>query len=134
MAIEGQIARIIDEGALIVNRGAKDGVTAGTRFAVFVQVEDVVDPETGKSLGKWELVKGEIQARHVQESMAICAPAVQAAAAAQSDPTYTLSASMIEASLAVSGSSGKLNVDRSQVSGKPAAGPIRVGDRVRSIG
>lgn len=133
MAIEGQVARIVDEGALIVNRGAKDGVTAGMRFAVFVQAEDVLDPETGKSLGKWELVKGEIQARHVQESMTICAPAEKPAAPIQTDPTYTLSASMIEASLAA-GSGAKLNVDRSQVSGKPAAGPIRVGDRVRSIG
>ncbi|HOX07149.1 MAG TPA: hypothetical protein PK280_12165, partial [Planctomycetota bacterium] len=74
MAIEGQVARILDESALIVNRGAKDGVTQGMRFAVLVQVEDVIDPETKKSLGKWELVKGEILASHVQDSMSICAP------------------------------------------------------------
>jgi len=132
MAIEGQVARIIDESALIVNRGAKDGVSQGMRFAVLVQVEDVVDPETGKSLGKWELVKGEVLASHVQDNMAICSP-VPRPASPMADPTYTLSASMIEASLAA-GSGGKLNVDRSQLSGRPAAGPIRVGDLVRSVG
>jgi len=132
MAIEGQVARILDESALIVNRGAKDGVTQGMRFAVLVQVEDVIDPETKKSLGKWELVKGEILASHVQDSMSICAP-VPRPASPTADPTYTLSASMIEASMA-GGSGDKLNVDRSQLSGRPAAGPIRVGDLVRSVG
>jgi hypothetical protein len=132
MAIEGQIARIIDESALIVNRGAKDGVIQGMRFAVFVQVEDVIDPETQKSLGKWELVKGELLASHVQEGMAICTP-VPRPASPTADPTSTLRASMIEASFSA-GSGEKLNVDRSQLSGRPAAGPIRVGDRVRSVG
>ena len=131
MTIEGQVARIIDESALIINRGAKDGVTQGMRFAVFVEVEDVVDPETKKSLGRWELVKGQILAGHVQEGMAICSAVPKAQAAA--DPTYTLSASMIEASLGA-GSGDKLNVDRGQLSGRPAAGPIRVGDKVRSVG
>jgi len=131
MAIEGQVARIIDESALIVNRGAKDGVTPGMRFAVFAQVEEVIDPETKKSLGKWELVKGQVLASHVQDSMTICA-AVPKPASPMADPTYTLSASMIEASMA--GSGDKLNVDRAQLSGRPAAGPIRVGDQVRSVG
>jgi len=132
MAVEGQVARIIDETALIINRGAKDGVAQGMRFAVFVEVEDVVDPETKKSLGKWELVKSEVVAGHVQEHMTICAPAPRPKAPA-ADPTYTLSASMIEASLGA-GAAEKMSVDHSQVSGRPAAGPIRVGDRVRSVG
>jgi hypothetical protein len=131
MAIEGQVARIIDESALIINRGAKDGVAPGMRFAVFAQVEDVIDPETKKSLGKWELVKGQVLAGHVQDTMTICSP-VPKPASPTADPTYTLSASMIEASMA--GSGDKLNVDRSQLSGRPAAGPIRVGDQVRSVG
>lgn len=130
MSIEGQVAKILDESALIINRGAREGVRAGMRFAVFVEVEDVPDPATGKSLGKWEMVKAEVVAAHVQESMAVCA-AAPPAAAPQSD-TYTLSASMVEASLAGGGRT-RLNVDRGQVSGRPAAGPVRVGDRVRSL-
>ena len=132
MAVEGQVAKIIDETALIINRGSKDGVTQGMCFAVFVEVEDVVDPETKKSLGKWELVKSQVVAGHVQEGLSICAPAPRPKAPA-ADPTYTLSASMIEASLGTGGAE-KMSVDRAQLSGRPAAGPIRVGDHVRSVG
>ena len=130
MAIEGQIARIVDESALIINRGAAQGVKPGMRFAVFAEVEDVADPASGESLGKWELVKGLIAAAHVQEKMSVCAPAPKEPR--KRDDTHTLSYEMVAVSMS-GGEGGRLDVDRAQISGRPAAGPIKVGDRVRSV-
>jgi len=129
MAIEGQIAKIVDESALIINRGSTHGVGAGMRFAVFVEVEDVPDPATGQSLGKWELVKGLLVAAHVQDNMTVCAPA--APETGGKEESIVLSAEMVAVSMP-GPAPGKLEVDRSQASGRPAAGPVRVGDRVRS--
>ena len=74
MPVEGTIAKIVDRSMVIVNRGSKDGVKLGMKFVVFAEADDITDPETGKPLGKWELVKGYIQAAHVQEAMATCSP------------------------------------------------------------
>jgi hypothetical protein len=130
MAVEGVIARIVDESTLIVNRGSEHGVKTGARFSVFAEVEEVADPQTGEELGKWELVKGVIVAAHVQEKMSVCGPIPPEAV--QRDDTHTLSYEMVAVSMARS-SGQKLNVDRSQMTGRPAAGPIRVGDRVRAV-
>ncbi|MHC4914137.1 MAG: hypothetical protein ACYTGB_01490 [Planctomycetota bacterium] len=131
MSIEGLVARIVDESALIINRGAEHGVRAGMRFAVFAEVEDVADPETGEPLGKWELVKGLVAAAHVQERMSVCGPLP--AEAVGRDDTHTLSYEMVAVSMSLGKGEGRLDVDRSQASGRPKAGPIKVGDRVRSV-
>ena len=130
MGIEGQVAGIVDESALIINRGAKQGVKAGMRFAVFAEVEEVTDPDSGETLGKWELVKGVVAAAHVQEKMTVCAPIPPKAV--KHDDTHTLSYEMVAVSMAGHGEE-KLNVDRAQMTGRPAAGPIKVGDRVREV-
>jgi hypothetical protein len=130
MAVEGQVAGIIDETTLIINRGAEHGVKAAMRFAVFAEVEEVTDPQTGEALGKWELIKGVVAAAHVQEKMTVCAPLPREAV--ERDDTHTLSYEMVAVSMA-GGGAEKLNVDRAQMSGKPTAGPIKVGDRVRQV-
>ena len=65
--VKGKIAKIIDESTVILNVGAKDGVTSGMRFVIYEEGEEVQDPDTGDSLGAWEVVKGEVAAKHVQE-------------------------------------------------------------------
>jgi hypothetical protein len=95
----------------------------------------VTDPETGESLGNWELVKGRLVAAHVQERMTVCAPEPGAGAAGgEADPsTNVLSAKLVRDSMSRAPAE-KLNVNRSEVSGMPSAKPIAVGDRVRSVG
>ncbi len=137
MAIEGIIARIVDQSAVVINRGAKAGVKLGMKFVVFSQADEITDPETGQALGRWELVKGYIQAAHVQEAMTSCSPATPPGeeAAAEEDSTRTLSSEMIAVSRLGRRrpSAAALNVNASQMAGRPAAGPVSVGDRVRSL-
>jgi hypothetical protein len=105
------------------------------RFVAYAEVEDVADPETGESLGKWELVKGRLLAAHVQERMTVCAPEPESATAAEGQGDRVLSWEMVAVSMMDrkrAGSSG-LKVDASQMSGLPEAGPVRVGDPVRSL-
>jgi len=137
MPIEGKIAKILDEYRVIINRGAADGVKAGMCFVIFSEVDEVSDPETGRSLGRWEMVKGRLAAGHVQEHMAVCSPEEPPANPQEKrDPsTNVLSAQMIAVSMQGPGGAAgaKLNVDHSAVSGLPVAKPVTVGDRVRSV-
>ena len=135
MAIEGRVARILTDESLVINRGSSHGVRAGMRFVVFAELDEVKDPETGGSLGRLELVKGRLVASHVQETMTTCVAEREAAPPALGDDPsqHTLSAEMVAVSM-ISGrrAGAKLNVDRASVSGVPRAGPIAVGDKVRS--
>ena len=137
MSVEGRIARIVDRSAVIINRGSKDGVKPGMRFVVFTEEDEVTDPQTNEVLGKWELVKGYVKAEHVQERMTSCSPAPPPGEGAreEEDPTKTLSSEMIAVSRLDRRrpSERVLEVSPSQISGRPAAGPVSVGDRVRSV-
>lgn len=54
---------------VIINRGSNHGVQKGFRYLVFGLGEELVDPETGKSLGIPEDVRGRGIATHVQEEI-----------------------------------------------------------------
>ena len=56
MPIIGKVAKILDEVKVVINRGSKDGVKPGMRFVAYAEADEVTDPDTGESLGKWELV------------------------------------------------------------------------------
>jgi hypothetical protein len=56
--IRGQVAQVLNERELVINRGSDDGVKAGMRFAILNrQGTDIRDPETGESLGSVEIEK-----------------------------------------------------------------------------
>jgi hypothetical protein len=135
MRIEGRVARILTDEGIVINRGSDHGVREGKRFVVFTELDEVEDPESGDSLGKLELVKARIVASHVQERMAVCTAEPPARPAEAEDPMHhTLSSEMVAVSmLAGRREPGKLPVDRSAATGLPRAGPISVGDRVRSV-
>lgn len=69
------IQKISFSDKLVVNRGSLDGVKIGNRFLVYaVSSEDILDPETGESLGRLEIVRGRGVVTHVQERMATLQP------------------------------------------------------------
>lgn len=138
MAIEGKIAKIIDEQHVVINVGRTQGVRDGMKFSVFALGDVVTDPENGAPLERWEIPKGTIIAAHVQEKISVCtSDAPEKKADPSVDPTtQTLSADMIYVSKRREqrgeGAPGKLNVNRAQMDGMPEIGPISVGDLVRS--
>ena len=130
MAITGKVAKIVDETTVVITVGAKDGVKDGMRFVIVTEGGEVKDPDTGESLGNWEVVKGRLVAAHVQEKMTVCV--AELPKSEEGSGTRTLSAAMIEVSMP-GRLTGKLNVLPGEASGSPEVGPVRVGDRVRSV-
>jgi hypothetical protein len=71
--IEGRVAQILNERELVINRGRQHGVVIGMQFAVLaVDAVNVVDPETGESLGALDRPKVRVQVTEVQEKFSIC--------------------------------------------------------------
>ena len=64
-----QVVAVLDEYKIVINRGSRDSVEVGDRFLVFLLGENIIDPETGESLGHLEIVRGKARASHVQERL-----------------------------------------------------------------
>ena len=134
MAVTGRVARILSDERVVINCGSSHGVKTGDRFVVFAEGDEVKDPETGQPLGRIEIVKAHVVAAHVQEKMTTCVAEPEGGTESPEDPRHhTLSAEMVAVSM-LSGrhKAGKIDVDMSAAAGTPRAGPVTVGDRVRS--
>ncbi|MEB3160300.1 MAG: hypothetical protein VKL20_02435 [Synechocystis sp.] len=58
-AFPAKVAKVIDDYKLVINRGKEHGIREGQRVLIYkVDDEQIVDPDTGESLGSLELVKG----------------------------------------------------------------------------
>ncbi|HRU07181.1 MAG TPA: hypothetical protein P5137_15550, partial [Candidatus Brocadiia bacterium] len=134
--VEGKIARILSESHVVINIGAQQGVKEGMVFTILAQGDEVKDPDTGETLGRWEVSKGKIVATNVQDRLSTC-EAYEAPRQDWSggDPsTRVLSADMIEVAMrpeTISGKKAVLDVNRRDVCGMPRISPVAVGDKVR---
>lgn len=135
--IEGKIAKILDDSNLVINVGRGQGVKEGMLFVIYTSGgEEVKDPDTGRSLGVLEVVKGYVSAVHVQDNLSLCTSAILRKGAEEGGAgVQTLSGAMMAESLGYRASAGeyRLSVNPSQVSGMARVGPVSVGDKVRSI-
>lgn len=61
-----KVAHVISELRVVINKGSNAGIKMNQRFLLYTIGEDIVDPDTGQSLGKLELVKGTGRVTHVQ--------------------------------------------------------------------
>lgn len=66
-----RVASIQDNFRVVINAGSDDGVDEDMEFVIYSPGEEIIDPETGKSLGKLEKVKGRIEIVHVQPTMSV---------------------------------------------------------------
>ena len=73
-AIRGKIAAAVDETKVVINRGARDGVTRDMKFAVYLTVPTIRDPEDPSNvLDGVRYKKATITAKTVRERMSFCA-------------------------------------------------------------
>jgi len=134
--IEGKVAAIIDDTSLVLNVGYQQGVKEGMVFVIFAKHANITDPDTGESLGEWEMVKARVAVVHVQERMCtVRAPSLREER--PQDGTRPLSTMMVEHSLGYYGGQGeawqRLQVRTADISGRPKTQPIAVGDGARSV-
>lgn len=64
------IIKVIDDFNIVINRGSNDKISKGDHFLVYyIDSEELIDPETGESLGNLEIIRGTGVATHVQPKM-----------------------------------------------------------------
>jgi proteasome assembly chaperone (PAC2) family protein len=65
-----QIVNIINPYQLVMNRGDRNGIKVGRRVLIYgISKEEIIDPNTGESLGYLEIVKGTGRVINVQDNM-----------------------------------------------------------------
>lgn len=70
--IEGKVARILNTRELVINRGARNGVEVGMKFAVLdKKAENIKDPETGEVLGSVQRPKIRVRVIEVEDRMSV---------------------------------------------------------------
>jgi hypothetical protein len=131
MSIQGKIAQIIDDTRLILNVGARDGVQLNQVFLIYQPGEEVFDPDTRETLGKFEIPKGKVVIENVQEKMAFAH--TQLRPDNRGVEPKTLSEMMVEASTPTSRDHEALEIDPYSAKPLPVISPVKVGDCVRQI-
>ncbi len=135
-SITGKVAAVIDATTLVLNVGSRQGVREGNLFAVIAAQQEIIDPDSGASLGPWEIVKARLVVTHVQEAMCTARPPLLE----ETPASGTLSEMMVRHSFgqygdrAEAGERQALDVVKGSVSGRPSVAPVAIGDGVRSIG
>jgi hypothetical protein len=66
-----QVAEIIDNYKVVINKGADDGVKSGHTYLFYSLGPEIMDPSTNVSLGRLELLRGNGNVVHVQPKMSI---------------------------------------------------------------
>jgi len=65
-----KVVFVVDDYQVAINRGSENGIKLGQRFLVYELGKEVIDPDTGSSLGRLEIVRGTGKVSHLQEKMA----------------------------------------------------------------
>jgi len=58
---QGKIIKVNDDGTVYMKPGSAGGVKPGMEFAVYSQGEEIIDPDTGLSLGSEEALIGKVK-------------------------------------------------------------------------
>lgn len=70
--IEGLVAQILNARELVINRGSTHGVRPDMIFEVLAdEADDIVDPETGESLGSVDRPKVPVRVIQVKDRLAV---------------------------------------------------------------
>ncbi|MEO4000326.1 hypothetical protein [Mesorhizobium sp. CAU 1732] len=67
---QAKVAKVIDEYKVVLNVGADDGVRVHSEFILYRIGTEVIDPDSGESLGNFEEVIGRGIVTHVQTRLA----------------------------------------------------------------
>jgi len=65
------VVHVLSPYRVVINRGSEQNIRVGQRFLIYrLGDADIVDPGSGESLGKLEIVRGIGRVTHVQDKMA----------------------------------------------------------------
>lgn len=117
-----RIIKIVNEYLVVVNYGSTDGASLGQKLEIFDEGEEIIDPETNKSMGTLDVIKARIKIENVYEHMSLCESHETVSLGGFSNITNAFNRTEIKA----------LNVDSKDISGGyNKTSKIKVGDFVR---
>ncbi|MDU7947829.1 MAG: hypothetical protein E7J31_05270 [Clostridium sp.] len=65
-----KVVEILEQTKIVINAGSNHGIRDNQRFLIYsLDGKEIIDPDTGKSLGHLEVVKGTGTATFVHENM-----------------------------------------------------------------
>lgn len=120
-----RIVKIIDLYKVVVNAGEQD-VDYKTVLEIFESGEEVIDPETNKSLGILDYIKARLKITAIFPKMCVCENF-------QRDTPVDKALSTFSSAFTIK---SDLNVDSEEISGgyDESDKKIKVGDKVRKVG
>lgn len=118
--------KILDEYHLLVNAGADDKIHDGDLLKIIGTREEIIDPQTKKSLGALDKVKASVRVIHVQKNMCV----------AENVETYEatpaeLITGVLNVALRRRTYLRKLPIDPEDISGGWEEEKIKIGDSVK---
>lgn len=69
--LKGMVAKFLSRSKIVINIGMKQGVKEGMEFIIYDEGDLIIDPETGHTLEKLEIIKGRIKITNVQQKISI---------------------------------------------------------------
>lgn len=128
-----RVIRIFDHQRLAINLGQEDDVKPKEKLLIYTPETDIVDPDSGDSLGGYRRLKATVYVTEVFEKFCIASPPQAreevAIPAAQQTSLSALFAPRTRTKVVP----GKLNVANTDVEPLPTGNSIRVGDPVERI-
>jgi len=126
--IEGKVVKIMDEYTVVINRGSEHSVEEDMRFVIYEPGDEIKDPDTDKSLGKFEHVKAKVEVTNVSEKFST----------AKTYETHTMTMPALqEAIVRVTGQTmrNELPLDEETRAGLPERKKtlVKIGDLVRQV-
>ncbi len=70
--MEYKIVKIIDDKTVIINAGSNNKVTKFDKFEIYDIGEEVIDPDTGESLGTLDVIKETLNVVRIYPKMCMC--------------------------------------------------------------
>jgi hypothetical protein len=132
----GKIIRILDDQTVVINRGTDHGVEPQMRFGIYTPVDEIVDPDTGLTLGQYRQRKGVIVATEVHPSFSVAStPAVRRQTEVEEQsPLFSMGLSTTKKRRETIITHPSLDVRQDQVDPIPGSGDVAVGDAVEPLG
>lgn len=68
---EGKVAKILSSSRMVINLGSSDSIEVGNEFEAYEMGDEIVDPDSGDSMGNLEILKGKFVVVSTQEKMSV---------------------------------------------------------------
>jgi hypothetical protein len=127
--VSARVVRIFDRRRLAINLGTADGVQLKEKLLIYTPEADIVDPESGESLGVYRRLKATVFVAEVFEKFCVARPPQEreeVAIPSASDTIYSMFSKRTTTRLVP----GQLDVANNEVEPLPTGHEIHVGDFV----